>query len=192
MTFDSGIYWIIEGAWVGFLAYWVVKAFGVKRVARRQGVASRLIQIAGIGAAFILLFNSNIHWGVLASRFVPAGRGWPEAGAALTCAGVAIAIWARAILGGNWSGTVTVKEDHTLVRTGPYAVVRHPIYSGLLLAVAGTALAVGEIRGILALAIASAALVNKSHLEERFMAEEFGREYEDYRRRTCALIPFVF
>jgi protein-S-isoprenylcysteine O-methyltransferase Ste14 len=87
---------------------------------------------------------------------------------------------------------VTVKAGHTLIRGGPYAVVRHPIYSGLSLAVLGTALAVGELRGLLAVGLVAFGFWHKSLLEERFMREEFGAEYERYCRDVKALIPFVW
>ena len=102
-----------------------------------------------------------------------------------------MAIWARVALGRNWSGTVTIKQYHQLIRTGPYSVVRHPIYSGLLLALLGTALAVGETRGLVALAGAFLMGIFKARTEERFMIEQFGSQYEDYRKRTKALVPFI-
>ena len=192
MSFHRAILWSIDGAWIAFAAYWFVMAFRVKRVVRREKIGGRLLQMLAGMAAFILLWHENADWGVLSSRFVPRDHAWAVAGAVLTCVGVAIAIWARTILGGNWSGLVTVKQDHTLVRTGPYTVVRHPIYSGLTLAILGTALAIGEWRALVAAAVVFVMFLAKSRTEERFMTEEFGREYEDYRRETNALIPFIF
>ena len=115
----------------------------------------------------------------------------PWLGAALTLAGIAFTIWARVLLGGNWSGGVTLKHDHELVIDGPYRWVRHPIYTGLLVALAGTALALGEWRGLLALAIAAAALWRKLGLEEALMRGQFGDAYAHYAERVPALIPFV-
>lgn len=192
MPFQEAIRWSITGAWLVFLVYWLIKAFGVKRAVRRQSMAGRLLQFVGTATIIILLRYGQLWWGVLASRFVPPERGWAAAGAALTCAGVAIAVWARTILGGNWSGLVTVKEGHTLVRSGPYSIVRHPIYSGLLLALLGTALAIGQLSGLIAVGVMLLMFLVKSRTEERFMTEEFGIEYEDYRRQTRAIIPFVF
>lgn len=192
MTFHRAILWSIDGAWIAFGAYWGIMALRVKRVVRRQNIGGRLFQILSGMAAFILLWDENVDWGVLSSRFVPRNHAWAVAGAALTCVGVAIAIWARTILGGNWSGVVTVKQDHTLVRSGPYTVVRHPIYSGLTLAILGTALAIGEWRALAAVGVVFVMFLVKSRTEERFMTEEFGRQYEDYRRETSALIPFIF
>jgi protein-S-isoprenylcysteine O-methyltransferase Ste14 len=110
---------------------------------------------------------------------------------ALTLAGAGFAIWARAYLGRNWSAIVTIKEDHRMVRSGPYALVRHPIYSGFLLALLGSALALGEVRGLVAVALAFLAWWFKSRLEEQFMEQRFGAEYAVYKRRVKALIPFV-
>ena len=105
--------------------------------------------------------------------------------------GLGFTICARIALGGNWSATVTVKHGHEIVRSGPYRWLRHPIYTGLLLAFVGCAVALGEWRGIVAVAIVWAALWRKLRLEERWLTEEFGARYSDYRRETWALIPFV-
>ena len=86
---------------------------------------------------------------------------------------------------------VSVKQDHQLIRQGPYAIVRHPIYAGFLLGLCGTVLAVGQLRGIVGLALASIAWHMKSRKEDAFLAEQFGAQYLDYRRGVKALIPFV-
>jgi protein-S-isoprenylcysteine O-methyltransferase Ste14 len=99
-------------------------------------------------------------------------------------------VWARVHLGGNWSGIVTIKHDHELIASGPYAIVRHPIYTGLLVAFIGSAMARGEWRGVLAVLIAWVALWRKLRLEERWMGERFGQQYEAYCRRVPALLPF--
>ena len=110
----------------------------------------------------------------------------------ITALGVAFALAARFFLGKNWSGWVTVKKGHQLIRSGPYAVVRHPIYSGVLLGILGTAIVVGEVRGLVAMAFAALGLGLKSFQEERFMEEEFGSEYRDYTRRVKAMIPLLW
>jgi protein-S-isoprenylcysteine O-methyltransferase Ste14 len=191
MSFHHTAGRLIEIAWIVFCAYWFIMAFGVKRAVKRQSWSSRLLHIVVGVVAYMLLFAQHVNWGPLSIRFVPDERAWVIAGVALTYAGVALAIWARAILGGNWSATVTVKQDHSLVRRGPYSAVRHPIYSGLLLAGLGTALAIGEVHSLLAVVIGVAGFYAKSKLEERFMIEEFGKAYEEYRQRTWALVPFV-
>jgi protein-S-isoprenylcysteine O-methyltransferase Ste14 len=94
-------------------------------------------------------------------------------------------------LGRNWSGAVTIKDGHELVTSGPYALVRHPIYTGLLLAFLGSAVALGDWRGALAFALAAGALWRKLRLEERWMREQFGDAYQAYSQRVAALVPFV-
>jgi protein-S-isoprenylcysteine O-methyltransferase Ste14 len=105
--------------------------------------------------------------------------------------GLGFAVWARVHLGRNWSNTVTLKRDHDLVRGGPYRLARHPIYTGALVAVLGTAIARGEWRGLLASAIVFAALWRKLGIEEKLLEEVFGDKYRSYRREVRALIPFV-
>jgi protein-S-isoprenylcysteine O-methyltransferase Ste14 len=114
-----------------------------------------------------------------------------QIGLALTFAGLAFAIWARMLLGGNWSSDVTLKRDHELIVVGPYRWVRHPIYTGILLALIGTALAVGEWRAVLAVVLAAAAFWRKLGIEEAVMRRQFGESYTRYGERVPALIPFV-
>ena len=106
--------------------------------------------------------------------------------------GIAFSIWARLQLGGNWSGAVTIKEGHTLVCRGPYTIVRHPIYSGLLLALLGVALIVGEVRCLLGVGVLFLSFWLKSRMEERFMLEQFDGDYRHYQQKVKALIPYVF
>ncbi len=100
-------------------------------------------------------------------------------------------VWARLHLGRNWSGTVTIKDGHELITSGPYALVRHPIYTGLLLAMLGSALALGDWRGVAAFALAAGALWRKLRVEESWMQQQFGDAYQAYSQRVAALIPFV-
>jgi protein-S-isoprenylcysteine O-methyltransferase len=170
---------------------WAIGAVITKRTTRIEAAGSRVVQIVLFTAAFFLLFSARARLGPLAWRFVPESAGSAYAGLALTIAGAAFAVWARVFLGGNWSSSVTIKENHTLVRTGPYSVVRHPIYSGFLLAVTGTAIAAGEARSFLALVLIFVAFRLKLQVEEGFMIEQFGAEYEEYAHHVKALIPFV-
>src|SRR4029077_17391496 len=114
------------------------------------------------------------------------GRG---AGLALTAAGLLLCIWARRTLGEYWSDKVRLKGDHELIRRGPYAHLRHPIYSGVLLAVTGTALAIGEWRGAVALALLGANYFVKAKREDRILASRFGENFADYKRQARFLLP---
>ena len=94
-------------------------------------------------------------------------------------------------LGRNWGLTVTIREGHELITAGPYALVRHPIYTGLLLAFVGSAMARGEWRGVLAVAIASWTFWHRLRMEESWMRQQFGEAYQAYCRRVAALLPFI-
>ncbi|MGO8971307.1 MAG: methyltransferase family protein [Myxococcaceae bacterium] len=122
---------------------------------------------------------------------MPTASAWAPLGGLLTDVGVGFAIWARAVLGRNWSGHVSLKEGHQLMEGGPYALVRHPIYTGLLTALFGTALVRGTLAAFLAVGVFTVYCVSKIHLEERFLASEFGSAFQSYRARVKALIPFV-
>jgi protein-S-isoprenylcysteine O-methyltransferase Ste14 len=181
----------IQAVWILVGVIWAVAAFWAKPVQRVESVGPRVLHMILITSAFFLLFSARAQIGPLAWRVLPKSQGAPYAGLAITIAGAAFAVWARLFLGGNWGSSVTIKTGHRLVRRGPYAVVRHPIYSGLLLAAAGTALALGELRGFLGLLLAFLVWWLKSRVEERFMIEQFGAEYEAYGRQIKALIPFL-
>lgn len=183
---------VIRDLWLLILVVWLVGALRAKPAVRRQPLRQQLLQRALTITAWVLLLVPAMAVGPLGRRFVAPGAGVAWTGVAVTAIGIAIAFWARATLGGNWSANVTVKVSHQLVVHGPYAYVRHPIYSGLSLAIAGTALAVGEVRGVLALAVVLLAWRVKWPAEERFMVEQFGDGYRDYRRRVKALIPGVW
>jgi protein-S-isoprenylcysteine O-methyltransferase Ste14 len=179
------------GLWLCWFLYWLGSGRRVKPARWRESRVSQLRHRVPLGVAAVLMAAPRRLPHVLTRRFLPPGPVAPLAGLALTMAGLLLAIWARRHLGRNWSAEVTVKEDHALVRSGPYARVRHPIYSGLLLAMAGTAVAVGEWRGIVAVLLVLLAFVLKSRVEEERMRETFP-EYEAYRRESAALIPFVY
>ena len=190
-TIFFGRYFV--AAWIAFMLVWVASAFNTKRTERRQSRASRFRHslIFALGA-LLLLLPTRFQVGVLHARFVPRAPAIAAIGLALTVAGVAVAIWARLYLGSNWSGRVTIKEGHELVRSGPYRVVRHPIYAGMLLALAGVAIGIGEVHALIGVAVMAAAFRVKSRLEEKFMREQFGEKYERYQNEVTALIPFVW
>ncbi len=177
--------------WALFALVWFVSGLSTKPVARRQTAVSRWGQIALAVTGFALISSPSLQVGVLADRILPRMAAVALAGLAITALGIAFAFWARFTLGGNWSGTVTVKEGHTLVQRGPYGLVRHPIYTGLLTAAAGSAFAVGNLGALVGLALVFVYCRVKYELEERFMLEEFGDEYIRYRERVPALVPFA-
>jgi protein-S-isoprenylcysteine O-methyltransferase Ste14 len=177
--------------WVGWGLYWWLQSRGTKTNVWRESLGSRLLHIGPLMVAGWLLAVRTDALPGLDLRFIPLSVALFWVGWVLACSGLAFTIWARQHLGANWSGTVTVKSGHELITTGPYALVRHPIYTGLLLGFAGSALAVGEWRGILAVAIVTVALWRKLRIEERRMRQQFGDAYGTYQRRVSALIPFL-
>ena len=166
-------------------------ARSAKPAAQSESWPSRLMHTVPLAVAFYLLAVTATPWPALNIRFLQFSPAMFWLGAALTAAGLALAVWARLLLGGNWSSNVTIKQDHQLVATGPYRWVRHPIYTGLLLALCGSALTVGEWRGPLAVLVAAASLWRKLRIEETFMGQQFGDAYAAYSRHTAALIPFL-
>ena len=184
--------WQLEAIpWWVFAIYWLITALRVKRTKEREKSADRLITIAVVVVAYELLFG-HWHLGPLQLRFVPGELWIPWTGIALTWIGVAVAIWARYCLGVYWSARVTLKEGHELIRTGPYAYVRHPIYAGMLVGCIGATLVVGEWRGIVAVILLLLAHSRKAMREESLLTKEFGEQYSAYRRQTGFLFPKVW
>jgi protein-S-isoprenylcysteine O-methyltransferase Ste14 len=183
---------LIVYMWLGVGGIWLLAAFFTKRSARAQSWKSNVLQRALGLLAFFVGFTRYFQLTPLTRRFLPSSSAVACVGIALTLVGLSFAVWARFFLGGNWSGIVTVKAHHTLVRSGPYALVRHPIYSGLLLALIGTAVVYNQVRCLLAAALVLAMLLLKIRIEERFMSEQFGSAYRDYKQKVTALIPFVW
>jgi protein-S-isoprenylcysteine O-methyltransferase Ste14 len=175
--------------WWAFLIYWIVSASRLKPIKTEEAPAGRLLHIGIMVVAFYLLFDTSFGIGILDARFVPYDVRILYAGIALTWFGIAFAIWARYSIGANWSGRVTVKVDHQLIQSGPYAFVRHPIYTGLLVANAGAAMFIGKWRCLAALVIFLLEMSRKALKEEKLMASEFGERYGEYRRQTGFLVP---
>ena len=183
--------YLFPAMWFAYLIYWWAKSTNVKTTERSESALSRLIRSVSIVSAVVLLAFPNIPLSLLDERFIPLGimRFWM--GCAITLCGLLFSIWGRHHLGTNWSQAVTVKEDHQLITSGPYALVRHPIYTGLLLAFLGSAVALGKWRGLLAVVLVFAVLWHKLRLEEKWMRAEFGESYMSYSKRVAALVPHV-
>jgi len=175
--------------WYAVMIVWGVAALKVKRDKVVEPPSTRLFHIVFIALAFVLLFSQSLPLGPLRQRFVPPADWLRWSGIVLTCMGAAVAIWARLNLGENWSARVIVKQGHQLISSGPYAYVRHPIYSGFLLAVVGTAIEIGEWRGLGAIVLVAVTQSLKAQREEKFMLSEFGERYAQYQKQTGFLVP---
>jgi protein-S-isoprenylcysteine O-methyltransferase Ste14 len=180
--------------WAIFLIYWFATAFSVKRTAEGRGFRSW-------GWSFPILFVA-----VLLIIFINRGMFSKYAGAILwkrtlavdiaadliTLIGLIIILWARTILGGNWSSNVVLKENHELIERGPYAYVRHPIYSGFLLMALGAAIMSGRLGNFIVLVLFSLGLWVKARQEERLLTKHFPEIYPKYKARVKAFIPCIF
>lgn len=189
---DLSYYVIACYAWYLLFAIWIIASFNTKTAARRQTSDSRLLQSALTVVGFWLVFDKHPNHGWTTMLFLPQSSWQGPVGLALTLLGIALAIWSRVVLGRNWSGTVTVKQDHTLIQRAPYTLARHPMYTGLLLGMLGTAIIVDRVHSLLGVGVLFVGLWIKSRMEEQFMVEEFGDQYRQYQQRVKALIPYVF
>jgi protein-S-isoprenylcysteine O-methyltransferase Ste14 len=180
---------LVEVLWLAFIAYWLVAARRTASTRVREGAASSLVSNGALVLGALLLLGSAFPLGPLDLRWVPPLWGTLAVGVVLTAAGLALAVWARWHLGRNWSAQPSLKVDHQLVQTGPYGLVRHPIYTGLLLALLGTALYLGQYRAMLGLALFVAGLWWKARQEEGLLFTQFGDDYQRHRRRTGMFLP---
>ena len=182
---------LIPAFWILWLGYWVIAARSVRETRRRESLTSRVTHYGPMILGGAILGFPNILGQELEGRFHQPTEAWLWFATTMVAIGLAFSAVARAWLGTNWSSDVTVKQDHELIRSGPYALVRHPIYTSVLLALAGSVLAVGKWRALVGLALVVAGLLRKLVVEERFMTEQFGKAYAQYRAEVPALIPFV-
>lgn len=179
---------LIPALWLLWVAGWTLSAFATKRTLRVESLASRLSHWVPLILGVALLefrrpwLGSRIYTQTIWSFWI---------GAALVAIGLGFAVWARVHLAGNWSGSVTLKQDHSLTRTGPYRLVRHPIYTGILTAIIGSVIAEGEWRGLLAFALVTLSFLRKITIEERFLTTQFGDAYARYRAEVPALFPWT-
>jgi protein-S-isoprenylcysteine O-methyltransferase Ste14 len=180
---------LIFGSYLLFGAYWFFAALGSKKPRKRENTRERLVHVLFVVIGSCLLYTNDPRLGVLNRRFLP-NEMWIEwLGAVLTLAGALFAIWARYMIGKEWSAEVQIKQGHRLIRTGPYAHIRHPIYTGILLALGGTAMTISEYRAVLGLALFLIGFVRKAKKEESFLAGEFGPAFDEHRRHTGFFLP---
>ncbi len=186
----TGATWLfIEYCWIAWVAYWVIMAFTTKRTVERGGfIGYRLVVIVlviGLVAAGRLahvssdsqLWHSSLALGVVTDGIVLAGA--------------AFTVWARITLGRNWSAEVTFKQDHELIESGPYALARHPIYTGIIVMALGTAINSGRAIGFGLFIALCGGLWWKARQEELMMSRHFPAAYAEYRAHVRAIIPFV-
>ena len=189
-------HWIILISWLVFIGYWAISAIGVRKDITKnawwwsgRAYTVRLIIAMIIIIAVILCFPGVNR--VFTNRINATGSIMPEIGSILCALGITFAIWARWHLGKNWSSHPALKEGHELVTSGPYRFVRHPIYTGILLAEFGTVLAAGYI-WLIPLIFGGVVFIRRVSIEEQIMMKQFPDAYPEYKKRTKALIPFIW
>jgi protein-S-isoprenylcysteine O-methyltransferase Ste14 len=182
----------VRYAWAGWLASWLVAALWSSRAARRPPrrteTAYRLLTVIGA----VLLFDLRLSWPWATIQVWRPGTDIAWFLVAIALLGFAVTWWARVVLGRLWSSGVAVKADHDMVTAGPYRLVRHPIYSGILLSILATAAIRGTSAAVLGSAAIGFALFIKARAEERFLRSELGSDrYGSYARRVPMLVPFT-
>jgi protein-S-isoprenylcysteine O-methyltransferase Ste14 len=184
---------LIGPMWLAIFIIWGVSGLSVNNTVGSHSEARARVLVWIVMLAWFFLFNPKLQREIaLSATFVPFGPAAVYTGFALTSSGLGFALWARFTIGRNWGGLITVQEGHKIVRSGPYSIVRHPIYSGFMLATLGTAIVFGTVGGLVSTALVMLSWGYKSRLEERYMVQQFGAEYEDYRRDVKGLIPGIW
>jgi protein-S-isoprenylcysteine O-methyltransferase Ste14 len=178
--------------WAAIFIIWAISGLTSKRTVGSTSDVRARISLWGVMLGWFLLFSQGVGLGVLGERFIPMGPAAAYTGLALTAVGLGFALWARFAIGRNWGALITVQEGHRVVRSGPYSIVRHPIYSGFMLATLGTAIKDGDVGGLVATALVVFSWGYKSRLEESYMIQQFGAEYEQYRHEVKALVPLLW
>jgi protein-S-isoprenylcysteine O-methyltransferase Ste14 len=181
--------WISAALWIVMMVYWNSATKKSAPVKSAESSASRARHQLLLNVALVLAF---IRFPWTGARWLPASPLTPAIGLAIQASSMVLDVRAMRCLGRNWSGAVAIKVDHELIRTGPYRLVRHPIYAAMIGMYLGTAIVSGELHGLLAVVLCMIAYWRKTRMEERGLQVAFGRAYDDYRRASWALIPFVF
>jgi len=182
---------IITACWGVFIVVWMLAAIFTKRTVYRETLSQRLRYVIPIIIGWFLLFRGNRLPYPLNVRLIPHTDAMLAVAAMLSVCGLALLLWARVILGRNWSGIVTLKEEHELIVRGPYRLVRHPIYTGLLVLLIGTVILQAHLGGIIGLVLVFVSLWIKLSDEEELMLKQFPDQYAAYRLRVKRVIPFI-
>ena len=189
---NSQLLRVLEWTWSAFGVYWLIAARRGKSAQTSESPIYRILRILLLGITFTLLFARWAAVGFLGRSIVPPSLVIAYIGFVMALAGMAIAVWARISLGQYWSDKIVLKVDHRLIRSGPYARMRHPIYSGVLLGIAGTAVVVNQWRGVLAFVLLFTNYLIKAKREENILAAAFPEEFADHKSRAGFLLPRLY
>ena len=180
---------VLGWIWAVFGVYWITAGWSKRAEQTSESPVYRIVRLSILAITFTLLFGRWTAIGVLGAHFLPSTPFVEYTGFALALAGIALALWARIHLGQFWSDKVVLKVDHQLIRTGPYSFLRHPIYSGVLLGVAGTAILLSEWRGVLAFVILLTNYCVKAKREDHILAGAFPSTFADHKSQAGFLLP---
>jgi protein-S-isoprenylcysteine O-methyltransferase Ste14 len=187
MNFGAGH--LLVDLWLIFALYWFVSAFRLNRMRSREPLLQRLTYVLPLLVALAIVYWGDTAFPFLGRRIIPRVWWVADAGVAFTAAGIGFAIWARYHIGRYWSGSVSLREGHQLIRSGPYAWIRHPIYTGILAGLLGGVVALGTYRELVILLIVLAGFVMKAQREEALLSGEFGAAFDEHRRQTGFFLP---
>jgi protein-S-isoprenylcysteine O-methyltransferase Ste14 len=171
--------------WAAFWLYWLVAAFSMKR---GRIPWSRELRIRALIVGIVVIL---VRFGVFRGQGLNTDPRRAALGLALFGLGLGFAIWARVHIGRNWGTPMTQKEEPELVTSGPYHLVRHPIYSGILVAGVGTAMALSWL-WLIAMGLAGLYFLYSATVEERYLTKQFPNSYPAYKQSTKMLVPFIF
>jgi len=189
MTTSDFFRFLVTFPWGVFVVYWLVSAFKTRATREKESFVSRYAVLSIEIVGFAMIFSHRGGIGFLGNRVVPRNLMGPIAGTVLTWMGIGLAIWARYHLAEYWSARVTIKEGHQLIRTGPYARLRHPIYSGLVLAAIGSAVVIDRWRCVFGVCLVLMGYCIKAKKEEAMLTQQFGDAFLEHRKHTGFLIP---
>jgi protein-S-isoprenylcysteine O-methyltransferase Ste14 len=175
--------------WIIWSIIWLALAFLSKSNKRRESVGQRLEHIVPAVIGFSFIFQNDFGGSTFQRRIFPTESPLMVICVILTVAGLLFALWARLTLGSNWSGTITIKQNHQLIRRGPYRWIRHPIYTGMLVALLATVITQGLISGLVGFSLVYLALYRKAKREESFLSQEFGDGFNEHLKHTGMFLP---
>jgi protein-S-isoprenylcysteine O-methyltransferase Ste14 len=181
----------VAGIQVSFWLYWLISAIRFRSTYKRKQSSRTLLPFLLVLVLIWVFISVQVRSDLLLQRIVPDGIATGLLGILITVSGLGFAARARIHLGKNWSSRPGIKVDHKLIRTGPYRFVRNPIYTGILFGYAGTAIVIGELWAFILILCVMGGVLMKIRVEEKFLLEEFGEAYVQYRNEVKALIPYL-
>lgn len=176
------------GFWLTMSVYWVIKA----KTNSQTSFVSEISSISKLIFSALIIYLPLLTGGWLARPLFQINIGINIIGVILCGIGVGFAIWARHVLGKNWSGKVMIQKEHALIIEGPYSVTRNPQYTGGILAFFGTALILGQVFGFIWSIFLMLGLIWKAKQEEKVLENKFPNEYKEYRRKVKMIIPYIY